>query len=859
MSSLTPLYITGSDKGLVKNKKPFLLPDKAWSILENGYVWRERELKREGNQLLGRLQRDFSSINFFLSVVTTWTFNIKVVTGFVSTANNTNPGKVTTNYAHGLTNGDKVIITGILGATGYNNVTFTITVVDSLNFTVGADATGFGGYSSGGTWISNRSLTATEPNAQIVPGSFRLVMGGVTFTDSGNGTITSGTPLANFGHINYNTGAITLTTNVAGNTASVLSYNYYPGLPGMGIWEKETSVINAENTIWWDQRYAYIFSSGTFQEFIVGTSWFGNNSDFFWAYNYQQSSGSSILFVTNFNYFSKTSFDKMYFTDGSTWTAFTPAITATRTLFQARILIPYYGRLLALNTWEGITDLSTDATNFFNRCRFSGPAFGDPTASTAWRTDLFGLGGSLDAPVDEEITGATFVKNTLVVDFEYSTWQLRYVGEYGLPFIWERVSADFGSGSTFSGVLFDNTRLNVGDVAITSGNSIGVERIDLEIPDEVFAFQNEQVNNGAKRVWGIRDYVRELVFWCYPDGTSQSLAGTAITFPNKVLLYNYRNRTWAIFRDSVTAFGTFQLQTAGDVGGAVNWNSTTVTWDSETVTWNDPAQTSVPGIPAICKLNQQGYAHLFGTTTIDDPSLAVTGAALSGGLLQLTIPNHNLTDLEIIYLTGMQFISSSTFLPVTTSLNQVIYQVYAVIDANTIQIAFWNTTSNSYVVVGTNTGDTTFTPVLSTSTYVGGGQITLFPRMNLITKDINLFQKNGMNSKVSRIDFLVEPQSQNTSVAVNLIANSNPSLIANPDDPGFPEILPEMSITNNTDLNQNGMEYQWFAYYQTLASQFFRIQLTFDEPLMNQLSTHQSDFTLYAINAWTRPGGRSIQ
>jgi len=858
MNALTPFFITGYDKGLTRNKKPFLLADQAWETLYNGYVWRDRELKREGNQFLGRLQRNFVTESFFVSAVTPWTFNLKVVTGFISAATKANPGHITTPYPHNLTTGDMVVISGVVGMTQLNGNTYTITVVSASVFSIGTDTSGYTTYISGGTWISNRSLSATEPNAQIVPGSFVLATGGVTFTDNGDGTITSGTPLVNFGNINYNTGSVTLTTNVSGSTATIISYSYYPGLPGMGIWQKETSTITSENTIWWDTKYAYIFSNGEFQEFIPGTAWNGNDSDFFWAYNYQASSGSSILFVTNDNngQNSESAADPMYYTDGATWTTFQPLITTTSTMFQALILIPYWGRLIALNTWEGSTSSgAADSTNFFNRCRFSA-ANASPVASTSWRTDIFGQGGSLDAPVDEEITGCTFVKNTLIVDFEYSTWQLRYVGEYGLPFIWERVSADYGSGSTFSGVLFDNQRLNVGDVAITAGNAVGVDRIDLDIPDQVFSFQNEEINNGAKRVWGVRDYVKELVYWCYPDSVDQVVAGTAITYPNKVLLYNYRNNSWAIFRDSVTAFGTFQIQTAGETGGAVNWNSQIVTWDDEEVTWSTPLPTQVQGTPVICKLNQQGYAHLFAAQTIDDPSLAITGVSSSGGILQLTIPNHNLNQLETIYLTGLLFISSSTFLPVTTSLNNVIFQVFKVVDANTIQLAFWDTSLDIpvYVVVGTNTGNYPFTPVLASSTYVGGGEVTLFPKMDLISKDINLFQRKGLNTKLSRIDFLLEPQQLSTSVTVNLILNANPVYTAN--------ILiqsPDMSITNNTDLNQTGGEYQWFSFFQTLAAQYFRIELTFDDNLMNTLSTHQSQFTLYAINAWCRPGGRLIQ
>ena len=61
MSGLTPFFITGYSGGMQNNKKPFLLPDKAWQILENSYCWREKEKKREGRKLLGRLQRVLTS------------------------------------------------------------------------------------------------------------------------------------------------------------------------------------------------------------------------------------------------------------------------------------------------------------------------------------------------------------------------------------------------------------------------------------------------------------------------------------------------------------------------------------------------------------------------------------------------------------------------------------------------------------------------------------------------------------------------------------------------------------------------------------------------------------------------------
>lgn len=839
---LTPFFITGYAKGLITNKKPFLLPDQAWSALENAYVWRERELKREGNVLLGQLQRVFSTISFFVSGASPWSFNILDVQGYVAAVTKAANGSVTTTYPHGLTTGDMVVFSNVGGMTQLNGNTYTITVTSSTTFTIATNTSGYTTYTSGGSWISNRTLfnAATpnlEPNAQLVPGSFSITIGtgggAITFTDNGNGTLTgSSTPLSNYGFINYITGAVVIYTTASASTATTVSYNYYPGLPGMGIWDRDLSIVNETQTVWWDTRYAYVYSSGAFSEFIPGTSWFGTNSDFFWAYNYQGASGTKLLFVTNFV---NDANDPMYYTDGITWTSFTPATSSSTSVFQARIIIPYYNRLILLNTWEGTTSSGPgSATNYFARCRFS--ALGNPTTSTAFRQDIFGQGGMLDAPTAEQITGATFVKNTLVVDFEYSTWQLRYVGEYGLPFIWERISSDFGSGSTFSGILFDNFRLAIGDVGITRGNAVGVERIDLDIPDQVFDIQNQQTNNGAKRVWGVRDFQKELIFWNYVDAQTESVPGTANTFPNKVLVYNYRNDTWAIFRENATCFGTFEIQSG------VTWSSTTVYWNNEEITWSDPLNQA--GFPAPAILNQQGFAHLFAAQTEDDPSLSISGVSTSGGLLELTIMNHNLFDGEIIYVEGLQFVNSSTLEPVTTSLNDVIYEV-SVIDANTVSLALWNFTTQSYE------DDFSYTPVLSGATYVGGGTVILFPRLNIITKDINLYQSKGLQTKMSRLDFLLEPQPNNAAVTASLILNSSPAATAN--------ILmtpTNFSIQTNPDLDPQGSDYLWFSFYQTLSAQYFRIQLTYDDNLMNTLTTHQSNFTLYAINAWTRPGGR---
>jgi hypothetical protein len=275
--SLKPFPIVGLVKGQQTDVKPAMLPENAWQILENAYTFRERELKREGTQLLGILERQGISVA-------------------------------------GL----------------------------HLNLNTGQSVNLFSGLS-------------LESTSSIVPGSINIVgsTDGTTYTDpSANGVLlaTGGTGVG--GTINYATGLLTI---VAGGGQNITgTFSYFPHLPVMGTVQRELAALNAEQTLWFDETYAYNFNTNAFQEFIPGTTWSGSDSDFFWPCNFRGALPTTrLLFVTNFK-----QTDPIRYTDGATWTSFAPIIAdvpqsaAQSKMFQARILIPYWGRLIALNTYK---------------------------------------------------------------------------------------------------------------------------------------------------------------------------------------------------------------------------------------------------------------------------------------------------------------------------------------------------------------------------------------------------------------------------------------------------------------------------------------------------------------------------
>lgn len=680
-------------------------------------------------------------------------------------------------------------------------------------------------------FIASQGLEAT---ATIVPGSINLVgsVDGTTYTDPAkNGVLVATGGSGTGGTINYAT--TLMSVNGGGGETVTGTVQYYPGLPVMGIPTREIAAINDEQTIWFDTKYAYVWNGSSFQEFIPGTTWAGTDSDFFWATNYRGVNPQDrLFFVTNFV---NDAADPMRYTDGVTWTTFAPGISGatptgadTTFLFQARILIPYFGRLLALNTWEGAT--VGGAVNIFNRCRFSqignpvqATVVGPPFVGGAWRSDVFGKGGFLDAPTNEEIIGATFLNNTLIVFFERTTWQLRYVGEYGLPFIWERIASDLGSESTFSTVLFNESITAVGDRAIIAANGNSVTRIDLQIPDQIFLFQNE--NDGVKRVHGIRNFQKELVYWCYADSTTESAPGTPTVFPNRVLVYNYRNNTYAVFRDNVTAFGTFQSTTD------TTWDSQTIFWDDQGTKWDDFDTQS--GFPLIVSGNQQGYVNYyqysgpqgFGIIPIDEqPTLYISNVSVTSNELILTIPSHNLTTYEWIFITGLLFADNVTNLPVTTNLNNLIYQVRA-ITPDTVGLRRYDFQTNEYEI------NFSYTPDLTTNHYTGGGQVAILQNINVVTKDFNPFQMQGYQNKISFIDFLMDVPESRDPGAITGATNANPCVITSNSHGLYSgQMVSIRGVNGMTQLNSS-------AYYRIVVIDANRFSIPVD-------STNYGTYTL---------------
>jgi len=795
MVGYSPLKITGNSAGLIQEREEFLLPDDAYPILQNAYVWREKIKRKKAYQLLGRLQRNI-----------------------------------------GTTDGSGNLMVTISPQPIQSGV---------ASFVVGSDVFNDPGGSNPVTLLTNSSGSAT---------------------------------------LNRTTGVLTIT-----GSKVTTAVQYFPGLPVMGIRIRELQNSANDQTVFFDQNYAYTFnaSTGQFQEFIPGTIWNAHlgdykATDFFWSTNYWVSSqiltnppayttqfttsNRKLFWVTNNTGEFGSLADPPRITDGVTWVDFyhdtTPAVNspwaqidATNFLTNWLSMLPYRGRMVVFNTWEGPS--AGSSLNYSNRIRWSTignpfiPYKVGPPATGSWRDDIRGQGGFLDIPTSEDIIAVGFVRDNLVIYCERSTWQLRYTGRSIAPFQIEKVNSELGAEGPFSSVQFDTSLLGIGDKGVIECDSYQSKRIDIKIPDFVFDFNS--VNDGVFRVQGIRDFPNRLAYWTVPlvPVYSGQVATSEWVFPNQRLVYNYENDSWALFDDSLTTLGTYQEQSSR------TWVNTPDPWIKCPFSWIEQPQ----AFPFIVGGNQQGFIEILDQRTTNDSSLfisdvvghGVAGPPVTGTATVITCPHHNLNSNAVIQITGI--VSTSPY----NNLNNGIFGI-DVIDQNSFSLFTYDPISMEFT-----------DPQLDvpSGSYQGGGLIKVRDNFNITSKKFN-FIDQGQSIQIGYIDILMESSEQSNpgAISLNIYLDYNDNLPSN--------ILPQNQINNGNEpieadtffnaiiptssssLNNVGGTKFWQRVYCPTRSNFITLQYTFSNAQMAG-QEQELDVQIDAQVLWLRAAGRMTQ
>jgi hypothetical protein len=374
------------------------------------------------------------------------------------------------------------------------------------------------------------------------------------------------------------------------------------------------------------------------------------------------------------------------------------------------------------------------------------PTFHTAAPNAYWE-DVTGFGGFIKAGVDQPINTASLNEDALIVGFSTLQTRLIYSGSDISPFNFFSVNSELGSGSTFSIINMDRGVITRGSRGIIITGQTDSQRIDLEIPDEVF--QINLKTNGSERFTAIRDYINEWIYFTYPGNYAK------YKFPNQSLLYNYRDQSWAIFREAYTTYGIFRRQTG------LTWISIIDQWQDWSESWNAGENTLLQ--PDIIAGNQQGFI-LFRDEGIDeDPSLYIQN--ISGSTV--TSPDHTLSNGDYIII------------------SDVLGTLSAQVNGKTFQVD--DATTSTFNLL----------PPLTSGTYLGGGRITRLYIPQIQTKQFPVSWGMSRKTRLGPQQYLLT-KTPNAQITLQIFLSQNGSSPYN-----FGPIVPEANVRNDSLIYSN--------------------------------------------------------
>jgi hypothetical protein len=387
-------------------------------------------------------------------------------------------------------------------------------------------------------------------------------------------------------------------------------------------------------------------------------------------------------------------------------------------LVGAKLVIPFKGRLLFIGPVIQTSSVDSqlylqDTVVFclrespFYTASFTGDIFSPktifnpilvPDNETAfppgWFEDVVGYGDAVSAGYVQPIISVAPNHDALIMGFGSRQTKLLYTNNDLSPFEFYVVNSELGTESTFSSILFDEGVLSVGSRGIISANQNGANRIDLDIPDQVF--QINLIDNGAERTTAARDYINEWVYLTYNDNS------VPYDFPTQTLLYNYRDNTWAIFKECYTSYGQFHRST-GETWATLPASRT---WENWTTPWNAGGSTLLQ--PEVIGGNQQGYVLAREESTNEGVSLSIKNISFPATITGATQANPCVLTCTSQFIVGQNVTISDV--GGMTELNGNTYEILAV-TTTTVTINVDSSLFTLYTTGGTATpGETIYCP-----------------------------------------------------------------------------------------------------------------------------------------------------
>lgn len=374
-----------------------------------------------------------------------------------------------------------------------------------------------------------------------------------SITDNGDGTLTAAGNMIGPNTINYTTGAISL-------------------------------ALTAANT------RTYRISST-----LAGDYFTGDYTNFFNWTNWKPTSGSTAyLYLTN-NVDRITLFDGTNLSRPPFFTVFANIATNTNDVAKALDVKVYKNSLLVIRpTLVGAS--APEAQSI----RSSKPF--DPTNLAS---NVAGNGTNTVSPTGDWIMAAEFLRDVLVIFFLKSTWIFRYTGSAFEPFRFDQVNSSRNTNAPYGSESYDLMCTSCGLKGLIYCDGNNVNRYDESIIDQFLEIEPRAFNQTYSQKF---DTLNQT--WILYPSTEDAPAASTQSTSSRILVYNFLENNWAIYRLALSCLGLgttvtdLRWQDFAPSSGSVAENKTWEEWDYSWVSYQNFSQ-----MPSLLGGGNDGYIY----------------------------------------------------------------------------------------------------------------------------------------------------------------------------------------------------------------------------------------------------------
>ncbi len=879
------IYIGNSSKGMNNNLLPFNIDNDAFPVMYNFYSWRGRAKRKRGTSLLGQLQLQ---VQMVASAPLSWQLtgpnlsagSVNLFSFYtIGSGASISPGTISfvvsgQTYTDSSMNG---ILTGNSGGTGTINYATSVITIS-------------GGSSSQitGTWSYNPALPVMGlrdfflyTNFNQISSPYPVILAFDThksyqFSESAHSfynvsyykgtnfpTSWSGENYQQFWTTNYS-GALWATNNkpgfhfangtyTSGSATNTITFNF----KSVGV---NYTLLTVGSKLFFNE-----WSSGgsTINSQTGTVSGVSDSANGNYVVTFDASyvvSGSGIVLLSN-NSISGQDGIKWYDGDSTSatglpvvttngWVNFSPPLTATSVnidnlqpalyyLVGALSIVSFKDRILFFSPWvqtssgnpiqlQDTVIWSQNGTPYYAALTPSGQT----SQSDSYYVDVTGKGGYLSAGIPENIVTVSTNEDVLIVSFSNTQTRFVFTGNDFNPFLFFSINSELGASAPFSSINLDRGGITVGAYGIVLTTQQSAQRIDLDIPNNIFQIQLASDGTGPLRVSSARDFSKEWIYFSYP------VIDSAYSFPTQTFLYNYREANWAILYENFTAHGSYR-SSSGNTWA--NIGNKFPTWND----WNEPwnSGNTYSQYPSIVAGNPQGYVLIKADGTGESISGTIQSLSNSNGFTQITSNNHCVTNANPILRSG-DFLYITGCLG-TTSINAQVGKVVSVID------------NNNFVI------DLPF----PSGSYLGLGKFARLSQPFLQTKQFNFYWDRGRKTRLGVQRYLLD-RTDNGQITLNINLSQDPdsvwnagSIVPSSDpDPSNNSLIYSQTIftcpeTDNLQMPTASTQRQiWHRMNTSLIGDSVQLTFTLSEQQMRVIEYATAEIALHAIQLTVNVG-----